>query len=148
MRDRRGGGAVDPFERVHGPATLHEFLAGCDYLFAALPDTPATRGLLDADALRRLPAGCLLINVGRGSLLDEGALLEALHSGRLGGAVLDVFQAEPLPASHPFWSAPRLRITAHIAARSLPADIARVFLGNLRRFDAGEDLVGLDRRDG
>jgi phosphoglycerate dehydrogenase-like enzyme len=138
----RSGAVAEPFERVYGPDALPDFLGRCERLFAALPDTPETRGLLDADALGRLPPGCVLINAGRGSLLDEGALLDALRSGRLGSAVLDVFRHEPLPAAHPLWAAPRLQITAHVAALSRPAEIAGVFLRNYRTYCAGGDLAG------
>ena len=81
-----------------------------------------------------------LINVGRGSLIDETALATALNAGRLGGAVLDVFRQEPLPANSPLWETPNLTVTAHIAACSRPADIARLFEENYNRFLAGAPL--------
>ncbi len=136
----RRGEARSPFEEVHGADGLHAFLAKCDYLAGVLPDTPATRNLLDAEALAALPAHAVLVNVGRGTLIDDEALVEALEAGRLAGAVLDVFREEPLPADHPFWRCPGLTVTAHVAARSWPADIAAIFEDNLRRFRRGAPL--------
>jgi phosphoglycerate dehydrogenase-like enzyme len=83
---------------------------------------------------------CYLINVGRGALIDEGALAGALVEGELSGAVLDVFQTEPLPKESPLWNAPGLIVTAHVAANSWPEDIARIFRENYRRYVAGEPL--------
>lgn len=136
----RGGRPRPGFERVFAAHALHEFLGACDHVAAVLPDTPETRKLLDGAALAAMRPGALLINVGRGTLVDENALLSALRSGRLGGAMLDVFETEPLPPEHPFWSCPGLTITAHVAARSWPRDIAEIFRDNLRRFRARETL--------
>lgn len=136
----RSGEARPGFERVFGPSDLHEFLGACDHLAAVLPDTPETRGLLDEAALSALRPGALLINVGRGTLVHEGALLSALRAGRLGGAMLDVFQTEPLPSDHPFWTCPGLVVTAHVAARSWPKDIAAIFRENFERYLAGVAL--------
>ena len=83
------------------------------------------------------------MNVGRGSALDEEALCAALHRGSLAGAVLDVFQQEPLPVDHPFWQTPNLLITSHSSAPSFPKDIARLFSENYRRYLAGEPLMYL-----
>lgn len=137
----RSGRPSEPFAKVHAPRELPAFAAELDYLIAALPHTPATAGLLDAEALALLPPRCYLINVGRGSLIDERALAEALRAGRLAGAALDVFEREPLPADHFLWTAPRLSITAHIAALSQPADIAALFMANYRRYCAAEPLA-------
>lgn len=130
----RSGQKNDAFERVFQPASLDEFLGELDYLIGVLPDTPDTDGLLDERALRVLPAGALLINVGRGTLLVEEDLHRVLTSGHLAGAVLDVFRSEPLPAEHSFWSTPRLTITAHVAAQSWPTEIAALFRENLIRY--------------
>jgi phosphoglycerate dehydrogenase-like enzyme len=137
----RSGDATQPFERVYPVADLPEFLSGLDYLVSVLPDTLQTDGLLSRDALACLPAHALLINVGRGSVLDEDALADALEAGTLGGAVLDVFREEPLPADHRFWTTPGLMITAHIAARSYPRDIGALFIDNYRRHVAGQPLL-------
>ncbi len=117
----------DDFAQVFGPSALPGFLASLDVLVAVLPDTPETAGLLNAGMLRCLPQEALLINVGRGSLIVEQDLVDVMHTGHLAGAVLDVFQTEPLPADHPFWRTPRLSLTAHVAARSWPRDIAAIF---------------------
>jgi len=136
----RSGAPVAPFERVWPVDGLHEFLSGLDYLVSVLPDTPDTDGLLSREALAQLPAHALLINVGRGTVLDEDALADALEAGALGGAVLDVFRQEPLPAAHRFWTTPNLLITAHIAARSYARDIGALFLDNYRRFAVDQPL--------
>lgn len=136
----RSGVAREPFAEVYDRRRLADFLAGLDYLVAVLPHTPETDGLLDHAAFQALPPGAVLVNVGRGSVLDEHALLAALHGGVLRAAVLDVFRQEPLPAQHPFWTAEGVYLTAHISAHSYPADIARIFIMNHGRFRAGEPL--------
>jgi len=136
----RSGAPVAGFEQVFPAAGLAEFLAGPDYVVCVLPDTPATRHLLNEDAFRCMRPECYLVNVGRGSLIDEAALLEALRRGDLAGAVLDVFGQEPLPPGSPLWQAPGLTVTAHVAAKSMPQEIARIFIGNYSRFLAGEAL--------
>jgi phosphoglycerate dehydrogenase-like enzyme len=144
----RGGAAVDGFDRVFASGALTEFLAEPDYLVCVLPDTPETRDLLNEDRLRDLRPDCVLVNVGRGSLLDEAALAAALRRGGLRGAVLDVFRDEPLPPDSPLWDAPGLVLTAHVAAHSRPADIARSFVANYNCYVAGEplhDLIDLQR---
>jgi phosphoglycerate dehydrogenase-like enzyme len=136
----RSGASVEGFERVFAGNQLEDFLAGLDYLVCVLPDTPGTRQLLGASAFRAMKKICYLINVGRGALIDEGALAGALVEGELSGAVLDVFQTEPLPKESPLWNAPGLIVTAHVAANSWPEDIARIFRENYRRYVAGEPL--------
>lgn len=136
----RSGAPHEDFKTVFGADQLDEFLASLDVLVAVLPDTPQTAGLLDAQMLRCLPRDALLINVGRGSLIVESDLVEVLDSGHLAGAVLDVFQTEPLPNEHPFWRTPRLTLTAHVAARSWPRDITAIFSANLQRYRAGRPL--------
>jgi phosphoglycerate dehydrogenase-like enzyme len=116
------------------------FAADLDYLVSAMPNTTRTRRLVDAALLAALPARAVFVNPGRGSVVDETALATALQSGRLAGAVLDVFEEEPLPADHIFWRTPNLVITSHTAALSVPDDIAPVFIGNYRRFVAGDPL--------
>lgn len=134
------GEPLAPFERVWPAGQLHEFLGHCDHVVGLLPDTPGTHGLLDKSALAAMRPGSVLVNAGRGSLVDEQALVQALESGHLGGAVLDVFGSEPLPENHPFWHTPGLRVTAHVSAWSVPADIIAVFLDNLARFRNGAPL--------
>ena len=136
-RAREGCDDVDAY--FHGDR-LRAFAADLDYLVAVMPATSRTRHLVDADFLRALPPRAVFINPGRGGVVDEPALAEALHEGRLAGAVLDVFQQEPLPADHIFWRTPNLLITSHTAALSAPEDIALVFIDNYRRLVRGEPL--------
>src|SRR5207249_2283761 len=100
----------------------------------------ATRRLVDRALLAALPARAVFVNPGRGSVVDEMALADALTTGRLAGAVLDVFETEPLPSDHMFWRTPNLIITSHTAALSAPEDIAPVFVENYHRMLAGETL--------
>jgi phosphoglycerate dehydrogenase-like enzyme len=137
----RGGEPVEGFSSIHGRDGLHAFLQGLDYLVCVLPDTQETRHLLDAGAFASMPESCYLVNVGRGNVVDEEALLEALEAERIAGAVLDVFEHEPLPPESPLWHAPNLLVTGHVAAHSRPRDIARVFSENYRRYVAGEPLL-------
>jgi phosphoglycerate dehydrogenase-like enzyme len=120
---------------------LLAFAADLDYLVSTLPNTPATRKLVDAALLRALPPHAVFLNPGRGSVVDEDALTAALREGRLAGAVLDVFEEEPLPADHVFWRTPNVLITSHTAAISDPEDIAPVFIENYRRLVRGEPLL-------
>ena len=121
-------------------ADLPAFATGLDYLVNTLPNTRMTHQLIDSSLLAALPAHALFLNVGRGSAVDESALAEALSQGRLRGAVLDVFQQEPLPPDHIFWRTPNLIITSHTAAPSFPKDIADIFIENYQRFIRGEPL--------
>ncbi|MGE5250265.1 MAG: D-2-hydroxyacid dehydrogenase [Bacteroidota bacterium] len=135
-RSSEGGSDVDRYFHDDLPA----FAAGLDYLVCVLPNTPATRQIVDASVLAALPPQAVLINAGRGAALDEAALAEALSAGRIAAAVLDVFQQEPLPPGHTFWNTPNLFITSHTAAPSFPADIAAVFIENYTRYINGESL--------
>ncbi len=128
---------VDIF--FHPPEKL-AFAADLDYLVCILPQLGSTTQLVDRALLEQLPPRAVVINVGRGSVLDEAALAEALHSGRLAGAVLDVFMEEPLPAEHVFWRTPNLLITSHTAAMMIPADVFGVFVENYRLLLRGEAL--------
>lgn len=145
----QSGSAVDGFSEVYSAADLERFLSEVDYLVAVLPDTLETTHLLDSSHFACLKPGCILINVGRGNLIDEQALVEALASKQLAHAVLDVFQVEPLPSESPLWSCPEVTITPHIAAQSWPRDIASIFLENYRRYQDGRPLKYLvDRKRG
>jgi len=124
----------------HGKALI-EFAKGLDYLVGILPNTSGTRHIVDASLLNALPSRAVFINVGRGSTLDESALIEALTKKKIAGAILDVFQQEPLPPDHPFWNTPNLLLTFHTSAPSLPDDIARLFIENYRHYINGEELM-------
>ena len=105
-----------------------------------LPETPATTHLLDSAALAKLPAHAFFINVGRGNVVDDEALIDALRDGQLAGAAVDVFDEEPVPAASPLWRTPNLTITAHIAAMSHPQLIVPIFIENYRRYCNNEPL--------
>jgi glyoxylate/hydroxypyruvate reductase A len=126
-----------------GEAGLAEALGAAEILVTLLPHTPDTEGLLDARRLTQLPMGAVIVNPGRGALIDDDALLAALEAGRVGHATLDVFRTEPLPPAHPFWAHPRVTVTPHIAAETRPVTAARVLAENLRRLAGGEALLHL-----
>ncbi len=117
------------------------FASNLDYLVCCLPGTPATHNLVDTAFIGALPAKTWLLNIGRGSTVDESALIDALRQGCLAGAVLDVFAEEPLPRDHPLWSTPNTFVTAHTAARNYPPDIASIFVDNYRRYIQGQPLL-------
>ena len=119
---------------------LFKFAEGLDYLVSILPNTMDTRKIVNADLLNALPTHAVFINVGRGAAVDESALIEALNQNKIAGAVLDVFEQEPLPKDHPFWTTPNLLITFHTAAISLPEDITKLFVENYKLFNEGKPL--------
>ena len=123
----------------HGKDTF-KFASGLDYLVSILPNTKDTRRIVNADLLNALPSHAFFINVGRGKAVDETALIEALNCNRIAGAVLDVFEQEPLPKDHPFWTTPNLLMTFHTSAPSLPEDITKVFIENYKLFIEGKPL--------
>ena len=125
----------------HGARQLGRFLARTDILVCLLPLTAQTAGVLGAANLAQLPRGACVINAGRGGHCDEDALLAALDSGHLGGAALDVFREEPLPAESPLWRHPKVTLTPHIASKTLPASSARHIIDNITRFRAGRSLT-------
>jgi phosphoglycerate dehydrogenase-like enzyme len=123
----------------HGENLL-KFADRLDYLVSILPNTKDTRKIINADLLNALPSHALFINVGRGTAVDESALIDALNRNRIAGAVLDVFEKEPLPKDHPFWTTPNLLMTFHTSAPSLPEDITKVFIENYKLFIEGKPL--------
>lgn len=136
-------------ETAHGEAGLQQVLSRAGIVVTLLPATPETENLLDARRLGWLPPGAVVLNPGRGCLIDEAALLAALDAGRLGHATLDVFRTEPLPEDHLFRGHPRVTITPHIAAETRPYSAARVIAENIRRGEAGEPFLHLvDRTRG
>lgn len=139
----RSGAAVDAFERVYPVSGIVEFLPGLDYLVSVLPDTAETDNLLNVETLALLPSSACFINVGRSNVVDDAALVAALRDGKLAGAVLDVFDEEPVPTDSPLWDTPNLLMTAHMAAVSHPELIVPIFLENYRRFTAGSTLINI-----
>ena len=136
----RSGRSTEEIANVLPVEELHDFLRQCDHVVSTLPDTPITQNLLDAEALAHLPAHACFVNVGRGSVVDDDALMAALNRGSLAGAVLDVFDEEPLPDDSPLWDTPNLSITAHISAISHPLLLVPIFVENYQRFLRGETL--------
>lgn len=124
-----------------GRASLAAFAGGCDVLVNLLPLTPETEGILNAGLFAALPRGAVVINVGRGRHLVDADLIDAVDSGHLRGALLDVFRDEPLPEDHPFWRRPHIRVTPHVAAYTLPESAAEVVAENLRRLSEGRPLL-------
>jgi phosphoglycerate dehydrogenase-like enzyme len=115
---RTQGPPPEHVDEVHGPQRLPELAHRADAMVASLPLTDQTAGLIDRATIERLPASCIFVNVGRGGVVDEPALVDALRERRIAGAVLDVFAAEPLPDSSPLWTLPNVLVTPHAAALS------------------------------
>lgn len=123
-----------------GDAGLRAVLSQADIVVSLLPATRATRALLDSERLGWLRPGATLINVGRGAVVDDAALLAALDAERIEAAILDVFGEEPLPAAHPYWRHERVWVYPHVAAETDPRSAARVVADTIRRFRTGEHL--------
>jgi phosphoglycerate dehydrogenase-like enzyme len=142
----------DPdFAAVVGAGGLDAALAVAEFVVVATPLTPQTRGLFDADRFARLPVGARFVNVGRGALVDEQALVEALRSGQLGGAALDVFATEPLPANSPLWDMRNVVVTPHMAGDFVGwrEALGALFADNFARWMAGDPLRNVvDKRKG
>jgi glyoxylate/hydroxypyruvate reductase len=127
----------------HGTDQLAGFLKRTDILVCLLPLTEQTRGILNAELFELLPAGARLLHVGRGPQLDQAALIDALDTGHVSAAMLDVTDPEPLPEDHPLWSHPHVMITPHIASVAQPHTAAQSVVDNIRRHCAGKALIGL-----
>jgi len=140
-----------PAHEQWGVERLPDLLEASDWVVIAAPHTTATTRLIGARELARMKPGARLVNLGRGAIVDEAALVEALHAGRVAGAALDVFEDEPLPAGSPLWDHPEVIVTPHTSGLG-PRYWERVleqFMANLRRFVAGEPLENLvDKRAG
>jgi phosphoglycerate dehydrogenase-like enzyme len=136
---------------VHPPEELAAVAAESDFLVSTLPGTPATRHLIDAAVLGAMKPTAVLVNIGRGAVIDEAALIEVLRAGRIAGAALDVFEQEPLPAESPLWSLPNVVVTPHVSGNSDRYDemVTDVFVENLARYLDGRPLLNvLDRERG
>lgn len=140
---------LDGITGYYGHDGLHPFLNVCRFLICVLPLTTETRGIINKDTLAALPEGAHVINIGRGPLVVDADLLAALDSGHIAGATLDVFNREPLPADHPYWSHPRVVVTPHNAGDSLPEFVVPQILANIRAALAGQPLLNpVDRNRG
>ncbi len=139
----RSAKSVEGITCLHGADGMRQALACADILVLLLPNTPATRDVLNAETLAQLPQGAAVLNPGRGALVDDEALLAALDSGHLAHATLDTFRVEPLPPEHPFWAHPKVTVTPHIASETRADTAADVIAENIRRGEAGEPLLHL-----
>ncbi|MGW2339530.1 D-2-hydroxyacid dehydrogenase [Streptomyces sp. NPDC001661] len=136
---------------LYTPGELHAFMGRCDYLVVTCPLTDETRGMIDAAALDALKDGAMVINVSRGGIVDEHALRTGLRSGRIAAAALDVFDEEPLPADHHWWTEPGVVLTPHVAgfAPDYEEQTLALVSANMERFLAGRELINLvDRSRG
>jgi len=142
---RRLTPASPPFSRMIAPEGLGAALASVDALVCALPGTDATTHLVDAGLLAQLRTGAVVVNVGRGTVIDEQALVAALDDGRVGFAALDVFEQEPLPQDSPLWTRERVLLSPHTAALDAGEErrIAELFIENLRRLRQGRALINV-----
>ena len=136
------GSHVDEYVPV---ARLREVLPRAEHLILVTPHTPETESLIGPEELALLPSRAILVNIGRGNVVDEVALVEALNSGRLAGAALDVFAHEPLPKDSPFWDLPNVLVSPHSGSTTERENgrITELFCENLRRFLAGEPLLNI-----
>jgi phosphoglycerate dehydrogenase-like enzyme len=139
---RTEGPPPEHVDEVHGPRRLAELAGRADAMVVSLPLTDQTAGLIDRAAIEALPPSCIFVNVGRGGVVDEPALVGALRERRIAGAVLDVFATEPLPDSSPLWTLPNVLVTPHAAALSARENerIVELFCDNLRRYLDGRPL--------
>lgn len=134
---------IDGITCYSGPEGLKQALETAAGVILLLPKTPATENTLNSETLALLPQGAVIINPGRGQLIDDDALLAALDSGQIGHATLDVFRVEPLPADHPYWAHPKVTVTPHIASETRPASASRVIAQNIARGEAGQPFLHL-----
>jgi glyoxylate/hydroxypyruvate reductase A len=118
------------------------FFDGLDYLVSVLPKTSATDNIINSDSLKRLAPNSLVVNIGRGNAVDDGALLHAIRQGYVRAAVLDVFREEPLPQSDPYWHEPNVFVTSHTSAPTSERLVSEAMAKNLERFLAGQQPLG------
>jgi phosphoglycerate dehydrogenase-like enzyme len=140
---RRTGGSLPGVERVYPAAQSDEVVAAADFLLLLLPATGETRGFMNAARLKRMKPPAYLLNFGRGELVVDQDLIDAVKAATIAGAVLDVFTTEPLPAEHPFWVTPGITVLPHIGGLHPERDriVAQLWVENLRRFLDGRDLL-------
>jgi phosphoglycerate dehydrogenase-like enzyme len=139
---RRSPAPIPHVDRVYGPEGTDEVLAASDWVLLLLPVTPETRGFMSAARLKRMKPSAYLLNFGRGELVVDDDLVEAVKAGTIKGAVLDVFTTEPLPAEHPFWGTEGILVLPHIGGLHPGRDhiVAKLFVDNVERFLAGQPL--------
>jgi phosphoglycerate dehydrogenase-like enzyme len=132
-------------DRIYPGAAVRSMVAECDYLVVTLPLTPETRSLINEELLRAMKPSAFLVNVGRGSVIDEAALIKALKKGWIAGAGLDVFETEPLPADSPLWSMNNVIISPHVSGFTAHYDERAVdlFCANLGRYLVDEPMLNL-----
>jgi glyoxylate/hydroxypyruvate reductase len=128
---------------LHGDAGLTKALNNAEIAILLLPETPATTNLLNPQTLAMMPRGAIIINPGRGTLIDDTALLDALNSGQIAHATLDVFRTEPLPRDHPYWAHKQVTVTPHIASDTRPETASQSIAENIRRGEHGEPFLHL-----
>lgn len=139
----RSAKQIEGMETYHGDAGLAAALAKAEILVLLLPDTPATENTLNAQTLALMPEGAHIINPGRGPLIEDKALLDALDANHIAHATLDVFRTEPLPQDHPYWAHPNVTVTPHIAAETRASTASVAVVENIRRGEAGEPFLNL-----
>ncbi len=133
--------AIDNMRCLSGGDGLKDALREAQIVVLLLPDTPSTTHVMNSDTFAQLPMGAVVINPGRGPLIDDNALLAALDSGQVGHATLDVFDQEPLPADHPYWAHPKVTVTPHIASTTRAVTASEVIAQQILRGEAGQPFL-------
>jgi len=143
----RSAKSIKGITTYHGDAGLKNALQHAEIVVLLIPLTPETENLLNAQRLAWLPKGAVIVNPGRGPLIDDSALLAALDSGQIDHATLDVFRVEPLPKDHPYWENPKVTVTPHIASETRVFTAAQVIIDNIRRGETGEPFLHIVDRN-
>ena len=143
----RSASEIDGVHGFAGDEQLEAFLSGCRVIINVLPLTTHTQGILGARTSAAMPRGSYVVNIGRGAHLDETDLLDALDCGQIAGAMLDVFNEEPLPASSPLWAHSNVVVTPHIAGVTIAAQAEAQVIANVRRMERGEPPLGIVDRE-
>ena len=139
----QSGKAINGVKVFAGASGLKPFLANMRVLINVLPLTPQTRGILNAQTFAAMPRGSYVVNIGRGGHMVDADLNAALDSGQLAGTMVDVFEQEPLPATHSFWRHPKIIVTPHVAAPTIVSEAGAQVIENIRRLERGEPPLGV-----
>ena len=139
----QSGKAINGVKVFAGASGLKPFLANTRVLVNVLPLTPQTRGILNAQTFAAMPRGSYVVNIGRGGHMVDADLIAALDSGQLAGTMVDVFDQEPLPATHSFWRHPKIIVTPHVAAPTIVSEAGAQVIENIRRLERGEPPLGV-----